>query len=131
MAAEGPKDTVRRWIAARNANDLEAAVACWAEDQQEEIRRAFAAFTAAFADIRIEPEVLLAERDRVALRWTFRGTHRGEYLGIPATGAAVTWTGTDLYTVAGDRLADLVREADRLSLLERFGVGPPTPARGT
>jgi steroid delta-isomerase-like uncharacterized protein len=130
---EANKSVVRRWIEARNANDIEAAAACWAEAKRAGLRRAFAAITAAFPDVRITPEELIGEGDKVAVRWTLRGTHRGPFQGLPPTGRTVDWTGIDIYTVAAGRIAELVREADTLALLQQLGVALPpagAPAAG-
>ena len=130
---EANKAVVRRWIEARNANDIEAAAACWTEPERAGLRRAFAGMTGAFPDIRITEEALIGEGDAVVLRWTFRGTHRGPFRGIPPTGRTVEWTGIDIYTVAAGWIAELVREADTLALLQQLGVAPPpagAPAGG-
>jgi predicted ester cyclase len=49
------------------------------------LRQLFRKLHAAFPDLEITPEQLLSEGDRVAVRLTLRGTHRGEFMGIPAT----------------------------------------------
>ena len=125
MSIAENKATIRHWIEARNANDIEMAVACWTEAERDGIRRAFAGMTEAFPDARITPEELIAEGDKVVLRWTFRGTHRGPFRGLPPTGRPVEWTGVDIYTVAAGQIADLVRTADTLALLQQLGAAPP------
>jgi steroid delta-isomerase-like uncharacterized protein len=45
----------------------------------------------AFPDLRVEVEILVTEGDRVAWQRTHRGTHQGEYLGVPASGRLITW----------------------------------------
>jgi predicted ester cyclase len=75
--------------------------------------------------VRITPEKRIAEGDKVVLRWTFRGTHRGPLRGIPPAGRTVEWTGVDIYTVAAGQIADLVRAADTLALLQQLGATPP------
>jgi steroid delta-isomerase-like uncharacterized protein len=125
MSVEENKATIRRWIEARNANDIETAAACWTEAGRDGVRRAFAGFTEAFPDVRITPEELIAEGDKVVLRWGFLGTHRGPFQGIPPTGRTVAWTGVDIYTVEAGQIADLVRTADTLALLQQLGAAPP------
>ena len=71
-SVEANKAVVRRWIEARNANDIEAAAACRAEPERAGLRRAFAGMTGAFPDVRITEEALIGEGDAVVLRWTFR-----------------------------------------------------------
>lgn len=53
-------------------------------------KRLLTKFRAAFPDIRLTVEEVIAEDDRIAFRSTIRGTHQGEFLGIPATGKRIT-----------------------------------------
>lgn len=45
----------------------------------------------AFPDLKVEVEILATEGDRVTWLRTHRGTHQGEYLGVPASGRLITW----------------------------------------
>ena len=85
---------------------------------------------AAFPDAEFLIEDEIAEGDRVVNRWTFRGTHRGEFGGIPATGKAVTMTGRGIVRIADGKVAEIWDEADALGLLRQLGV-IPTPGQGT
>jgi steroid delta-isomerase-like uncharacterized protein len=60
----------------------------------------------AFPDYRIAVEDLVADGDRVAARWTLRGTHRGEFLGVPPTGRPETLRGVGLFRLAGGRIVE-------------------------
>jgi steroid delta-isomerase-like uncharacterized protein len=126
-AVEANKVVVRRWIAARNAHDVEAAAECWIEAERDWLRRAFAEYTAAFPDIHVTEETLIGEGDKVVLRARMRGTHRGPFRGIPPTGRTVESTAVDIYTLVAGQIAELVRTADTLELLQQLGVAP-TPA---
>jgi len=57
---------------------------------------------------------MLAEGDKVGVWWTFRGTHRGDFAGVPATGKTVEYGGVDLYTVANGKIASMRRAGDNL-----------------
>lgn len=61
--------------------------------------------------------------DRALDVWTFRGTHRGEALGVPPTGRSVEFRGMDLVRVAGGRIAE-VWHVEELYQLHRQLVGP-------
>ena len=50
----------------------------------------------AFPDIHFTVEDQVAEGDKVATRWTFRGTHQGEFMGVLATGKQITVTGINI-----------------------------------
>ena len=114
MSIEENKAVIQRWIEARNSNDVEAAVAQWSDDRQEGVRASFNRFTEGFSGIRIEVHEIVTEGDKVAIWWTFHGTHIGAFAGVPATGKAISFGGTDLYTIVNGRIASLRREGDNL-----------------
>jgi len=62
----------------------------------EGVRQVFAMLKAAFPDMSQSIQDMVAEGDRVAIRSTLHGTHRGEFLGIPATGKQVALPGIDI-----------------------------------
>jgi steroid delta-isomerase-like uncharacterized protein len=82
-------------------------------------------FFTAFPDLQTTIEDLIAEGDKVAVRQTWRGTHTGNFLGIPPTGKQVAFTSTEVYRVAGGRLAEEWVELDMLGLLQQLGAIPP------
>ena len=69
-------------------------------------------FAAAFGDVHYRIDDLIAEGDRVVLRVETSGTHRAEFVGIPATGRRVTLTGIVIYRIAGGRIAESWAELD-------------------
>jgi len=87
-------------------------------------------FRAAFPDQWWQIEDLIAEGDRVVARTTMRGTHRGDFFGIPATGRAVTLPGVHVMRVADGKIAEHWGSNDDLGLLRQIGALPePSPAR--
>ena len=86
----------------------------------------------AFPDWHSTFEELVAEGERVAERWTGRGTHRGEFQGIAATGRHVAVPGTVFYRIVGGKIAEFRGQFDRLAMLEQLGsaVVPPTTSSG-
>ena len=83
-----------------------------------------AAFSA-FPDAVLEHDDLIAEGDRVVERWTIRGTHRGEFMGLPATNKQVAIRGVDIYRYANGRRVETWSFFDRLDLMRQLGVTPP------
>ena len=66
----------------------------------------------------------MAEGDRVAARVTNRGTHRGEFLGIPPTGTPIAVTELHVYRGADGQLVGRRGEWDALGLLQQLGAIP-------
>jgi steroid delta-isomerase-like uncharacterized protein len=85
-------------------------------------------FRSAFPDYRDSVDDLIAEGDHVAVRWTLRGTHTGEFQGIPPTGKTVTVAGTSLFRVAGSQIGEDWTVIDLAGLLGQLGVLPPPGA---
>jgi steroid delta-isomerase-like uncharacterized protein len=67
---------------------------------------------------------MVAEDDKVVVRWTNAGTHVGEFAGIPASGLAFTIGGIDIYRVADGQLCEHWHQIDQLSMLGQLGVLP-------
>jgi len=83
------------------------------------------AMRAAFPDLRIVAEQMVAEGDLVATRFVATGTHRGEMMGIPATGKQVTMTGMDLVRFANGKAVEHWGNQDDLGMMQQLGVVPP------
>ncbi len=76
----------------------------------------------AFPDGRMEIRDLIRDGNRLWCYWLSTGTHRAEYLGVPATGRRVAYEGVDIYRFAGDRIAECWAVPDVLTLLRQLGV---------
>jgi len=87
---------------------------------REEFKAVLNRLQRAFPDIQYRIDDTIVAGDRIVLRWQARGTHRGEYLGIPATGRPVSYTGITVYELQGERIARVWVAADLLSLLRRL-----------
>lgn len=87
------------------------------------------AFRAACSDLRMTIEHQIAEGDLVATHYTARGTHDGEFLGVPATGQAVTVTGLCLSRYRDGRIVEEWEVSNAPSLLEQARAFHE-PARG-
>ena len=77
-----------------------------------------------FPDLDLKAEDFVAEGDKVAKRWVFRGTHSGEYVGIPPTGKTVTMRGITLYRLSGGKIKEIYWNYDVLGLLQQLGAIP-------
>jgi predicted ester cyclase len=87
-----------------------------------------AGMQSAFADIQSVTEDLIADGDKVAWRWTFRGTQRGEFQGILPTGKHVTLTGISILRCKGGKVVESWHEIDTLGMMQQLGV-IPAPAQ--
>jgi len=82
----------------------------------------------AFPDLSVTVEDLFAQGDRVAVRWTWRGTQRGPFLGLPPTGRSVTGSGIGLFRIANARIEEDFVQEDTFGLLQQLGA-IPTPGQ--
>jgi steroid delta-isomerase-like uncharacterized protein len=76
----------------------------------------------AFPDLEHDIAEQISARDKVVTRWTARGTHKAEWMGIAATGRTVTLTGINIYTIKAGRLAQSHVNWDLLGLLQQLGA---------
>jgi predicted ester cyclase len=65
---------------------------------------------------------MLAEDDRVMVRFTFRGTHKGEFVGISATGKTVAVPGVIIYRIADGKIIDHWMLMDNMAMMQQLGV---------
>jgi steroid delta-isomerase-like uncharacterized protein len=93
-----------------------------------ELKRGVGPFFAAFPDLRVTTERLLAEGDEVTCRYIWQGTHRGDFFGVPATGKRVTVSGMSIYRIANAKIAEEWWLEDLLGLMQQIGA-VPTPGQ--
>jgi steroid delta-isomerase-like uncharacterized protein len=91
---------------------------------REGLRQTALVFRQAFPDWHSRLEVLIAEGDLVAERFTARGTHQGELLGVPPTGHQVTLAGINIFRVQDGKLLERWGRTDDLGLLQQLGIVP-------
>jgi len=81
-----------------------------------------AKYTSAFPDTKFTLGDLIGDGDLVAVRWTVRGTHRGELQGIAPTGRQVNLTGIMIARIANGKIAETWSNWDALGMLQQLGV---------
>ena len=81
-------------------------------------------FRAAYSDARITVDDQIAEGDKVASRWTGRGTHDGELMGIAPTGTQVTVWGLTVSRLDGGTVVEEWTNWDTLGMLRQLGAAP-------
>jgi len=79
----------------------------------------------AFPDSLLAIDEQVAEDDRIATRWTFTGTHRGEFRGLAPTGRFIKFTAMYFYRFAGGKVVEIHAMVNLLKLLQQLGAVPP------
>ncbi|AHF76626.1 putative ester cyclase [Sodalis praecaptivus] len=77
---------------------------------------------AAFPDVAMRLDAVLSEGDQVVARYTMLGTHQDTFLGIAATGAAISVPGIGIYRVDGGKIRESWVVRDALALLKQLGA---------
>ena len=75
-----------------------------------------------FHDIQWTLEEMVAEGDKVAVRYTMRGTHQGEFLGVQPTGKPIVVQAINFYRLADNQIAEEYGQPDMLGLLRQIGA---------
>jgi len=83
-----------------------------------------AMFFSAFPNCHLTVEDMIAEGDKVVSRWTYQGTHTGEFMGIAPTGKSFTIQGMSVFCLAENKIVDNWTSLDMLALLQQLGVIP-------
>ena len=142
MSADQDKALARRFVAeVMNTGNLAAADEFIAPNLvvhnpvpgqapgREGFKQTLATLRNAFPDLHFTIEDLLADGDKVMIRSTYRGTHRGELLGFPPTGKPVAVMGIDLLRVADGKIVEHWGTYDQMEMLHQLGVLPSPGGR--
>jgi steroid delta-isomerase-like uncharacterized protein len=81
-----------------------------------------------FADIQWTVEELISEGDKVAARFTMRGTHHGQFMGIPPTEKQITVQALNIYHLSNGQIIKEYGSPDMLGLLAQIGAFPQKAA---
>jgi steroid delta-isomerase-like uncharacterized protein len=79
-------------------------------------------YRSAFPDVRIQVDDVIAEGDKVAVRWSGTGTHQGDSLGFAASGNNVHFSGMTIGRVENGKLVEGWNVFDQLGMLQQCGV---------
>ena len=88
-------------------------------------------YQTAFPDAQVVVDDQIAEGDRVVTRYTARGTHQGDFAGLPPTGRQITSSGISIDRIEGGKIVESWNEFNQLGLLQQLGAIPeqaPTQA---
>jgi len=136
MSTEGHKAIVRRFYdEVWNGGDVDVALEIFADDYvRHDLRPTKAApggagmaaiaraFRGAFPDLRMEVDIMVAEDDLVAARWTSTRTFTGPWGDVAPTGTRATFSGVNIFRFAEGRVVELWNHRDDLGLMQQVGA---------
>jgi len=85
-------------------------------------KRLITAIRETFPDFRIIPQDMIAEDDKVAVRYVVQGTQKGDYLNLPPTAKRINVAGVAIYRLEGGKIAELWSNIDTLGMMEQLGI---------
>jgi steroid delta-isomerase-like uncharacterized protein len=88
------------------------------------VRAFVSSIRSAFPDLEFDVRDLIAEGETVVVRWVARGTHEGEFQGIPPTGETIEMTGITIERFEDGRIVEGWTNRDALGMLQQLGVVP-------
>jgi len=96
----------------------------------EDYKQYVTMYRTAFPDIHFTFEDEIAQGDKVVIRWTVTGTHKGDLMGISPTGKQCTGTGITIYRFSGGKIQESWSNWDDLGMLQQLGIVPPIGEAG-
>ena len=130
-------ELVNNLFAAWNSHDIDRAAKFYAENYvgidvalatpqqgRDGARAFFTQYLTAVPDFVFTIEDIVAEKNRAAVTWNVRGTHRGSLMHIPATGRPVSSRGVSLFTIQDDHIQRATYIWDVAGLLRNIGLLP-------
>lgn len=90
----------------------------------EGLKPIVAGFRHAFPDLQYTIDDLIADGDKVVTRWTLRGTHLGEFMGMPPTSRPINVAGIQVERIVDGKIKEHWRQSDDLGLMRQLGVLP-------
>jgi steroid delta-isomerase-like uncharacterized protein len=136
MSTESNKAVVQRFREALDAGDLDGAMAVFAPNavvdmssapeplSKEGFKQLGQLLLSAFTGSTSTVEDMIAEGDRVVSRLTFRGTHKGDLMGIPPTGRSVAMSEIIIDRLADGQIVESWRLFDQMGMMQQLGVIP-------
>jgi steroid delta-isomerase-like uncharacterized protein len=135
--SEENKALARRWVEILTQGNFDLAEEIYASDfvahdptMPEDVRGVegrkefYSMYRSAFPDADITVEDQVAEGDKVVTRWTGRGTHQGELLGVPPSGNRVEVTGITISRIEGGKVVEEWDNYDALGMMQQIGAIP-------
>ena len=90
----------------------------------EAYKRQVSRFIAAFPDLRFTIEDIVGENEKLAVSWTISGTHKSEFMGVPATNKKVSVHGITIHHFVNAKIMDSYVSWDAWGMMQQLGVVP-------
>jgi steroid delta-isomerase-like uncharacterized protein len=90
----------------------------------ETFKEVIQSFRSAFSNSTCQVKEEIAENDKVVVRWSYSGMHKGEFLGFAGTNKSVNWTGITIYRIVAGKVVEERGEEDYLGFLRQIGAVP-------
>ena len=90
----------------------------------EGVKAVVTMFRGAMPDLMVAVEDMIAEDDKVAVRYTLEGTHEGDLFGVPPTGPRLSIKSITVERVSDGKIRDHWRVTDELGMMQQLGVIP-------
>ena len=136
MSAKANKDVVRRFFDGINEHRTDGLYREMDSNLQwhgthdfglEVYRQDLAGIFAAFADAHWTVHDLIGEQDKVVVRWTFQGTHTGDWENLPGSGRVVSYNGISICRIAGNKIVEVWNNENLLGLFRQLGCELSSP----
>jgi predicted ester cyclase len=136
LGGRSEDDLIRRAVAALNAGDIDGYLDGFSPDclrwvsglvapmTVDDIRTNLTLLTAAFDQLHLNEDLLFGARGHVCARWTLRGTHLGDYLGIAPTRREIAVQRCEVYAFAATVVAESWVYRDTMSLFNQISERP-------
>ena len=83
-------------------------------------KRIAADFRAAFPDLQMTIDLMVAEGDLVVARWTTEGTNTGQWGALPPTGKRTKFSGVNIFRVENGKVVEIWNHRDDLGVMQQL-----------
>ena len=98
---------------------------------REGVKQLTTMLRSAFPDFKATIDDIVAEGDKVVIRQTWSGSHKGEFMGIPPTGRSVSFGVIDIIRIADGKFVEHWGQMDSMSLMQQLGAIPAPVQSGS
>ena len=131
MTINDNKAVIHRWLEAWKAQDLAALDTIFASNYTVNevpigvagVQQAVRFLHAALSEIAVELMEIVAEEDKVVVRWIVRGWHKGEFMGIAATRKQLELHGINIYQIVDAKIVSNYEETNILEVVQHLKMG--------